>query len=258
MSSTSVNCCDVTVVCTIIGGFVTNFIFLDRYNHFDKPIGLWVEVNFILLLVSYFVLRGRQSFETQNESTLARAFLLILTLIWSTYGTLWVVRSHPESILLLAFGLLNVNYLLILCLILSILEHTVMDYFKRERQRIDEENRLNTVALLNEAIEELERDSLTEEQIERLPRALITAEQITSLEETMCSICLDNLIVGSDAITLPACGHRFHSECAILWLRKKAVCPYDKTPIITNEDPMENEGVSPSIENQAVSIGAGN
>lgn len=39
-----------------------------------------------------------------------------------------------------------------------------------------------------------------------------------------CAVCLLDYVLGDELVSLP-CTHRFHSECAIQWLRQRATCP---------------------------------
>jgi len=46
-----------------------------------------------------------------------------------------------------------------------------------------------------------------------------------------CSICLEELEIGSQARMVP-CFHRFHPACIDPWLKDKAECPICKFPAI--------------------------
>jgi len=49
-------------------------------------------------------------------------------------------------------------------------------------------------------------------------------------EENVCEICLLDYNKGDTLIYLP-CIHRFHEECIVGWLSKKAQCPICLRPI---------------------------
>mmetsp|Transcript_70616 Transcript_70616/g.169199 ORF Transcript_70616/g.169199 Transcript_70616/m.169199 type:complete len:365 (-) Transcript_70616:71-1165(-) len=52
-------------------------------------------------------------------------------------------------------------------------------------------------------------------------------------DQTMCPICLENFVDGSDASSPPstqsvqklACGHRFHAQCIGPWIAERGACP---------------------------------
>jgi len=54
----------------------------------------------------------------------------------------------------------------------------------------------------------------------------------TVVEEEVCVVCQEVMPVGSKAKTMP-CGHKFHDECLVSWVKKSNSCPvcrYDDLP----------------------------
>jgi hypothetical protein len=58
------------------------------------------------------------------------------------------------------------------------------------------------------------------------PPAAAAAPAAVVVELLVCSICLDNFVIGA-ALT---CGHRFHGECVGRWLRRSRTCPVCRAP----------------------------
>eukprot|EP00441_Pelagodinium_beii_P013736 CAMPEP_0197663352 /NCGR_PEP_ID=MMETSP1338-20131121/57107_1 /TAXON_ID=43686 ORGANISM="Pelagodinium beii, Strain RCC1491" /NCGR_SAMPLE_ID=MMETSP1338 /ASSEMBLY_ACC=CAM_ASM_000754 /LENGTH=251 /DNA_ID=CAMNT_0043241671 /DNA_START=24 /DNA_END=779 /DNA_ORIENTATION=- len=55
---------------------------------------------------------------------------------------------------------------------------------------------------------------------------------VTVMQEDVCVVCQESLIVGSKAKTMP-CGHLFHDDCLIEWVKKSNSCPtcrFDEMP----------------------------
>jgi E3 ubiquitin-protein ligase RNF115/126 len=50
-----------------------------------------------------------------------------------------------------------------------------------------------------------------------------------------CSICMDNVEIGSDVTVLP-CNHWFHGDCVIAWLKEHDTCPHCRKPITNSDD----------------------
>lgn len=48
----------------------------------------------------------------------------------------------------------------------------------------------------------------------------------TVKDDIVCSICLENIQVGSQAKVIPGCLHKFHEDCITPWLLNNAICPY--------------------------------
>lgn len=58
--------------------------------------------------------------------------------------------------------------------------------------------------------------------------AIEKLDEIEIGEDTICAICLDNVIQG---IALPECKHVFHKECIGKWMQQSISCPYCRTAI---------------------------
>ncbi|XP_073219822.1 uncharacterized protein [Cicer arietinum] len=51
-------------------------------------------------------------------------------------------------------------------------------------------------------------------------------------KDLICSICLDELPVGSEVIQLPVpCCHVYHEECIMRWLDMSNICPLCRRPV---------------------------
>jgi hypothetical protein len=49
-------------------------------------------------------------------------------------------------------------------------------------------------------------------------------EEGGNLEKPNCCICLEEIQIGKETVLLP-CGHMFHYDCCITWLKKSNTCP---------------------------------
>ncbi|XP_062098140.1 E3 ubiquitin-protein ligase CIP8-like [Humulus lupulus] len=58
----------------------------------------------------------------------------------------------------------------------------------------------------------------SEKAIERLEKVLIKDEHAS------CSICVENVLVGSEATKL-SCAHIYHEKCIVRWLQTSKFCP---------------------------------
>ena len=59
---------------------------------------------------------------------------------------------------------------------------------------------------------------LTSEEFRQIPVCVVR-------EETACSICMENIRLGSEAKKLPKCKHMYHVECIQEWFKGKNTCP---------------------------------
>lgn len=50
-----------------------------------------------------------------------------------------------------------------------------------------------------------------------------------------CVICLEMLLAGDSARSLPGCGHVFHRACVDLWLLRQKICPLCKADVRVSE-----------------------
>lgn len=71
------------------------------------------------------------------------------------------------------------------------------------------------------------------EAVEALPTVQIA-------EAVSCSVCLDDLELGSPAKQMP-CGHRFHSSCILPWLELHSSCPVCRFELPSEETKDLNE-----------------
>jgi E3 ubiquitin-protein ligase RNF115/126 len=71
------------------------------------------------------------------------------------------------------------------------------------------------------------------EAVEALPT--VTVEEVVS-----CSICLDDLELGSQAKQMP-CEHKFHSPCILPWLELHSSCPVCRFELPSEETKDSNE-----------------
>lgn len=78
-------------------------------------------------------------------------------------------------------------------------------------------------------------------------KALLSNENIVGISFKMqrqskdCVVCTDNFEVGQVVVRLPDCGHIFHEECALQWLRSHNTCPYCRRLLPTDDEDFERE-----------------
>jgi len=65
--------------------------------------------------------------------------------------------------------------------------------------------------------------AFSNEEISILKRLLESHE--TKLESESCPICMEDITNESAKLIHPICHHRFHSDCLVAWLGRKASCP---------------------------------
>lgn len=75
----------------------------------------------------------------------------------------------------------------------------------------------------------------SEEALKKLRRKAVDQDMLKGESKTECTICLDEMKVGDEAVFLP-CKHWFHDECVTLWLKEHNTCPICRTPIESNND----------------------
>jgi hypothetical protein len=56
-----------------------------------------------------------------------------------------------------------------------------------------------------------------------------------------CVVCCETFGVSQTVIQLPACGHIFHEQCALVWLHKQNTCPYCRRELPTDDPEYERE-----------------
>ncbi|RMZ83289.1 hypothetical protein DV738_g1253, partial [Chaetothyriales sp. CBS 135597] len=70
----------------------------------------------------------------------------------------------------------------------------------------------------------------SEQAIRSLGTRKVTEEMMGSDGTAECSICMDDVEVGSTVTELP-CKHWFHGDCVIAWLKEHDTCPHCRKPI---------------------------
>ena len=81
-----------------------------------------------------------------------------------------------------------------------------------------------------------------QEIIDQLPKREVDAEMLGSDGKAECSICMDNVEIGTEVTVLP-CQHWFHFECIESWLKEHDTCPHCRKPI-TPEAQRQNQQAS--------------
>ncbi|MED6182328.1 hypothetical protein PIB30_027570 [Stylosanthes scabra] len=64
---------------------------------------------------------------------------------------------------------------------------------------------------------------MTKDSLNKLPKHVILKDM--KAEDTCCAICLQDIVVGETARSLPRCRHTFHLTCVDRWLVKNHSCP---------------------------------
>jgi E3 ubiquitin-protein ligase RNF115/126 len=75
----------------------------------------------------------------------------------------------------------------------------------------------------------------SENAIKSLKTKKVDQDMIGSDGTAECSICMDNVEIGSDVTLLP-CNHWFHGDCVVAWLKEHDTCPHCRQPITKPED----------------------
>jgi E3 ubiquitin-protein ligase RNF115/126 len=52
------------------------------------------------------------------------------------------------------------------------------------------------------------------------------------VDDIVCSICLENIQIGTSAKVIPNCLHKFHEDCIKPWLINNAICPYCRRNVV--------------------------
>ena len=70
---------------------------------------------------------------------------------------------------------------------------------------------------------------ISEENIQKLKKFKLSEkyckkEEGGNFEKPNCCICLEEIEIGKETVLLP-CGHMFHYDCCITWLKKSNTCP---------------------------------
>jgi len=78
--------------------------------------------------------------------------------------------------------------------------------------------------------EAVAKKTVKKDALDKFASRAVTANDV---EESACTICLSEYVIGETLKTLP-CGHFFHEACVREWLSKSSVnCPIDNLPVNT-------------------------
>lgn len=82
----------------------------------------------------------------------------------------------------------------------------------------------------------------SEAAISALPKKKIDREMLGEDGKAECSICMENVEIGTEVTTLP-CNHWFHKDCVVAWLKEHDTCPHCRKPIShSNEGHDQRQG----------------
>ena len=90
-------------------------------------------------------------------------------------------------------------------------------------------NQIMNILSLNMAeLRKKKQNPISEQNLEKLKKFNLTEDYCKkegdNIEKPNCSICLEGIEIGKETVLLP-CGHMFHSNCCITWLKKCNTCP---------------------------------
>ena len=92
----------------------------------------------------------------------------------------------------------------------------ILDALSRNRAEI--RRRKHNKPISEENIQKLKRFKLTEKYCKK------DNDNNDNLEKPTCTICLEVIEIGKETILLP-CGHMYHSDCCLNWLKQSNTCP---------------------------------
>mmetsp|Transcript_9290 Transcript_9290/g.13815 ORF Transcript_9290/g.13815 Transcript_9290/m.13815 type:complete len:230 (+) Transcript_9290:26-715(+) len=190
------------------------------------PLSLWSCVEFCS--ITLVLVLNLLSIELYQSRTLRRhaklfgivPFLLGLSLVWTILGIFWtveVLKSTPECLPEPRYKVITrlvtscVYWCLTCCLV--VVFSIALTYLVAA-----------DTAAINGDFPQVVREGLDQEGIQNLKREVCESPFV-------CSICLENVVVGNEVIVLPNCFHKFHDECVSPWLVRNAICPYCRTEI---------------------------
>jgi E3 ubiquitin-protein ligase RNF115/126 len=81
----------------------------------------------------------------------------------------------------------------------------------------------------------------SENAIRSLPTKKVTQEMMGHDGTAECSICMDNVEIGSDVTELP-CKHWFHRDCVVAWLKEHDTCPHCRKPTTSPDEQQQQPG----------------
>ena len=90
-------------------------------------------------------------------------------------------------------------------IIMEILRANIAENRRKKQHPISEQN-----------IQKLKKFNLTEKYCKKGENG--------NFEKPNCTICLEEIEIGKETVLLP-CGHMFHYDCCITWLKKSNTCP---------------------------------
>ncbi|KAM4064704.1 ring finger domain-containing protein [Hirsutella rhossiliensis] len=96
----------------------------------------------------------------------------------------------------------------------------------------------------------------SEEALKTLDRKTVDQDMLKGESKTECTICIDEMHIGDEAVTLP-CKHWFHEECVTLWLKEHNTCPICRTPVVESgngNNQSSNNGGSDGASNTETDI----
>lgn len=96
--------------------------------------------------------------------------------------------------------------------------------FDRILEQLAEQNQMSTAP-----------GPASEAAIKSLPTKKVEKDMMGSDGTAECSICMDNVEIGSEVTVLP-CNHWFHRDCVGSWLKEHDTCPHCRSPITKPDD----------------------
>ena len=74
----------------------------------------------------------------------------------------------------------------------------------------------------------------SENAIKNLKKIEINKDNIKNFNEETCNVCLENYVEGQTSIKIE-CGHNFHDNCIIKWLKMRNTCPVCRHELESND-----------------------
>ncbi|OLP95563.1 Receptor-likey region, transmembrane domain- and RING domain-containing protein 1 [Symbiodinium microadriaticum] len=100
------------------------------------------------------------------------------------------------------------------------------------RARVRAQVHVRVLACARARVLESNCKRLRPEEVRSLPCA-----EFEAADGQSCSICLEQF-GPADAPRLLSCQHAFHTECALLWLTRAAMCPNCRAPVECADAPV--------------------
>ena len=87
---------------------------------------------------------------------------------------------------------------------------------------------MNILSLNRAELRRKKQQPISDQNIEKLKKFNLTENYCKkeggNIEKPNCCICLEEIEIGKETVLLP-CGHMFHANCCITWLKKSNTCP---------------------------------